>query len=460
MADSKKESPKNVNRRDFIKIGALAGVGALVSKLPGGEVSETASKKVRTKPGLPDAPPIAKVKVGFVGVGHQGSSHVENFLRIEGVEIKAICDIIPSKVEAMQKKVTDAGFPKPKGYSKGEHDFVRMCEEEDLDLVFTATPWRWHLPVMVAAIKNGKHAATEVPAVLTLDEAWELVETAEKYQKHAVMMENCNYGRRELMVLNMVRQGIFGEIIHAAGGYQHDLRELKVNPDFYEGQWRIEHSVKRNGNLYPTHGLGPISNCIGINRGDRFDYLVSMSSKARGLNLYAAEKYGPDNKYAHTKFALGDVNVTLIHTVNGVTVTVYHDTDLPRPYSRIDMVQGTTAISMGYPDRIHIEGRSPAHQWEPLEKYRDEFDHPLWRHIGELAKGAGHGGMDFLEDYRLVRALQTGTPTDMDVYDAVTLSAVSPLSEISVAGRSKPVDFPDFTRGMWKKRPPLVIPGE
>jgi hypothetical protein len=296
--------------------------------------------------------------------------------------------------------------------------------------------------------------------VLTLDEAWELVETAEKYQKHAVMMENCNYGRRELMVLNMVRQGIFGEIIHAAGGYQHDLRELKVNPDFYEGQWRIEHSVKRNGNLYPTHGLGPISNCIGINRGDRFDYLVSMSSKARGLNLYAAEKYGPDNKYAHTKFALGDVNVTLIHTVNGVTVTVYHDTDLPRPYSRIDMVQGTTAISMGYPDRIHIEGRSPAHQWEPLEKYRDEFDHPLWRHIGELAKGAGHGGMDFLEDYRLVRALQTGTPTDMDVYDAVTLSAVSPLSEISVAGRSKPVDFPDFTRGMWKKRPPLVIPGE
>jgi hypothetical protein len=157
---------------------------------------------------------------------------------------------------------------------------------------------------------------------------------------------------------------------------------------------------------------------------------------------------------------LGDVNVTLIHTVNGVTVTVYHDTDLPRPYSRIDMVQGTTAISMGYPDRIHIEGRSPAHQWEPLEKYRDEFDHPLWRHIGELAKGAGHGGMDFLEDYRLVRALQTGTPTDMDVYDAVTLSAVSPLSEISVAGRSKPVDFPDFTRGMWKKRPPLVIPGE
>jgi len=456
MADKLNEQ-KGFNRRDFIKLGA-SGIGAAaVSNLLNS--CQTTTSHVGGKPGLPLVPPIDVVKIGFVGVGNQGSSHVRNFLQIDGVEIKAICDIIPEKVERMQSWVTEAGFPKPTGYSKGEYDFIRMCEEEELDLVFTATPWDWHVPVCVAAMKNGKHAATEVPATVTVEEAWQLVETAEKYQKHCVMMENCNYGRRELMVLNMVRQGVFGELIHAAAGYLHDLRNYKIG-DAYEGQWRIKHSIRRNGNLYPTHGLGPVSNCIGINRGDRFDYLVSMSSKGRGLNQYAAKKMGPDSQFAKTKFALGDVNVTLIHTVNEVTITLYHDTNLPRPYSRIDLVQGTQAISMGYPDQIYIEGISPEDEWEPLSKYQEKYDHPLWQKIGELAKGAGHGGMDFLEDYRLIRAFRTGTPTDMDVYDAAALSAVSELSEISVANKGRPVDIPDFTRGLWKERPALLVPGQ
>ena len=455
--EEKENKKDGLKRRDFIKLGA-AGVGAVAVGNLINSCTDKTTRTLNSKPGLPTVAPMDKVRIGFVGVGNQGSSHVRNFLRIEGVEIRAICDIIPEKVERMQNWVTEAGFAKPAGYSKGEYDFKRMCEQEELDLVFTSTPWRWHVPVCVAAMENGKHAATEVPAAITLDEAWQLVETAEKYQKHCVMMENCNYGRRELMVLNMVRQGVFGELIHAAAGYLHDLRNYKIG-DAYEGQWRIKHSINRNGNLYPTHGLGPVSNCIGINRGDRFDYLVSMSSKARGLNLFAAEKVGPDSEFAKTKFALGDVNVTLIKTVNEVTITLYHDTNLPRPYDRIDMVQGTQAISIGYPDRIHIEGKSPAHEWEALEKYRQEYDHPLWQKIGELAKGAGHGGMDFLEDYRLIQALRTGTPTDMDVYDAAALSAVSELSERSVANKSRPVDFPDFTRGFWKERPPLVVPG-
>jgi hypothetical protein len=308
-------------------------------------------------------------------------------------------------------------------------------------------------------MKNGKHAATEVPAAVTIDECWDLVETAEKYNKHCVMMENCNYGQRELMVLNMVRKGVFGELINASAGYLHDLRNYKLG-GAYEEDWRIQHSIKRNGNLYPTHGLGPVANCMNINRGDRFDYLVSMSSNARGLNNFAAKHLGPDHKYSKMKYALGDVNISLIKTVKGLTISLFHDTNLPRPYDRIDMVQGTNAISIGYPDRIHIEGKSPAHEWESLENYREQFDHDLWKNIGELAKGANHGGMDFLEDYRLVQSLLTGTPTDMDVYDAVALSVQSELSEISVADKSRPVDFPDFTRGMWKKREPLVIPGK
>jgi len=198
---------------------------------------------------------------------------------------------------------------------------------------------------------------------------------------------------------------------------------------------------------------------MNINRGDRFDYLVSMSSNARGLNKFAKEHLGPDHKYSKIKFKLGDVNTSIRKTVNGLTITLIHDTNLPRPYDRIDMVQGTNAISIGYPDRIHIEGKSPAHEWEPLENYRNEFDHDLWKNIGDSAKGANHGGMDFLEDYRLVEALLTGNQKDMDVYDAAALSAPAELSEISVANKSKAVDFPDFTRGMWKERESLVIPG-
>jgi len=308
-------------------------------------------------------------------------------------------------------------------------------------------------------MKNGKHAATEVPAALTLDECWQLVETSEKYRKHCVMMENCCYDRPEMTVLNMVRKGVFGELIHAECGYLHDLRNYKLS-DYYQDQWRVKFSLSHNANLYPTHGIGPVAQCMNINRGNQFDYLVSMSSNARGLSLYAKEHLGHDNPLTTADYKLGDLNLTLIRTVQGQTIYLSHDTNLPRPYSRIFLIQGTRAIHQGYPERIHIEDRSPKHQWEPLEKYRNEYNHPLWRNLGDKGAEAVHGGMDWLEDFRLMQCLQRGEAMDMDVYDAAAWSCIVQLTGDSVAGRSRPVSFPDFTRGAWPKRKPLGIVGE
>jgi predicted dehydrogenase len=305
-------------------------------------------------------------------------------------------------------------------------------------------------------MQNGKHAATEVPAAVTLEECWELVESAERYHKHCIMMENVNYGRWEMMVFHMVRQGMFGEVLHGEGGYLHDLRGIKFSTEG-EGLWRRAHSRERNGNLYPTHGLGPVANCMDINRGDRFEYLVSMSGPSRGLQQFAQEHFPDGSPQRQERFVLGDVNASLIKTTRGRTIYVVHDTNLPRPYSRIHMVQGTKGLFQGYPNRVHIEGRSPEHRWEPAEEYLEEFEHPLWRAKGDIGEGTGHGSMDFLEDYRLVKCLLKGEPTDMNVYDAAALSAVTELSERSVASRSQPAEFPDFTRGRWKTNPALGI---
>ncbi|MHC4942191.1 MAG: Gfo/Idh/MocA family protein [Planctomycetota bacterium] len=441
-------------RRDFMKLGALAATAAGMGLTQCTVTREQAAGPAPAKPFA--APPMERVRIGFVGVGGMGSHHVSNLLKIEGADIHAVCDIVEEKVRRIQQWVVDAGQPEPTGYWRGDWDFVRMCENEDLDLVFTATPWRWHVPVCVAAMKNGKHAATEVPAAVTLDECWELVETSEKLKKHCVMMENCCYGRSEMLVLNMVRQGLFGEVLYAEAGYLHDLRNLKFTPAG-EGLWRTDHSIRRDGNLYPTHGLGPVAQCMNINRGDRFEFLVSMSTKSRGLNLFAETKFGPDDPKTLQKYELGDINTSLIRTHNGCVITLVHDCSSPRPYSRINMVQGTNGIFSGYPDRIHIEGRSPAHQWEEPDKYFEEFEHPLWKAEGERAKGRGHGGMDFLENYRLIHCLKNGLPLDMDVYDAAAWSVVSDLTERSVANKSRPVDFPDFTRGRWKTKAPLKI---
>ncbi len=444
-------SSNNTKRRDFLKTGALAGLGLSMARSP-----EPSRPKNKTMP-LFKVKPIKTVRVGFVGVGGRGSSHVRNFLKLQGVEIKAVCDIVESKVKRIQQWVTDSGQPEPAGYSRGEYDFERLCENQDVDLIIDSTPWRWHVPVCVAAMTNDKHAATEVPAAITLDECWKLVETAEKTKKHCIMLENCCYDWPELMVLNMARKGVMGEIIHGEVGYLHDLRAIKFS-DSGEGLWRLDHSVERDGNLYPTHGLGPLAQVMDVNRGDCFDYLVSMSSPALGLRQYADENLATTHPKYRLNFKCGDVNSSLIKTKKGKTIVLTHNTNNPRPYSRYNLVQGTRGIFRGYPDRIYLEGISPkAHTWEPLETYTGEYEHPLWGRLKQQAKDGGHGGMDYIMVHRLIYCLQNGLAMDMDVYDAAAWSAVSALSEKSAANKSRPVDFPDFTRGQWKTTPPLGI---
>ena len=438
----------DLKRRDFLKLGGAAVVAGATPLA--GEASQPAS-------GVPfSAPPIEMVRIGYVGIGGQGGGHVNNLLKIPGCRITAVCDIRPERTEWATTQITAAGQPPPTVYNRGPRDFERLCETESLDLVYNATPWEFHVPIMLSAMKNGKHTATEVPAAMTIDDCWAIVEAAEKLQKHCVLMENCNYDRMEMMAFNMVRKGVFGELLHAEGGYLHDLRSEKFS-DSGEGLWRRAWATKVNGNLYPTHGLGPVANCLDINRGDRFDYLVSMSGPSRGLQAWAAEHEPADSPKRRETYVLGDVNVSLIKTVQGRTIVVQHSTNLPRPYSRIHLVQGTKGLFQGYPHRVYIEGRGKLSQWQTAEDLLAEFEHPLWKEIAERAQGAGHGGMDFIEDYRLIKCLREGTPTDMNVYDAASLSAVVELSTRSNAKRSASLDMPDFTRGKWKTNPPLDL---
>jgi Glycosyl hydrolase 109, C-terminal domain/Oxidoreductase family, NAD-binding Rossmann fold len=438
-----------LNRRDFLELG-----GALIAACA--VDAPIAASEEQAAAGPFAAAPIETVRIGYVGIGGQGSGHVENLLKIPGCRITAVCDIRPERTDWATKAITAAGEPAPKVYTRGPHDFERLCETEDLDLVYNATPWEWHVPIMLAAMKNGKHTATEVPAAMTIEDCWAMVEAAEKLKKHCVLMENCNYDRMEMMVFNMVRQGLFGEILHAEGGYLHDLRSIKF-ADEGEGLWRRAWATKVNANLYPTHGLGPIANCLDINRGDRFDYLVSMSGPSRGLQAWAAEHVAADSPKRQERYVLGDVNVSLIKTALGKTIVVEHCTNLPRPYSRIHLVQGTKGLFQGYPNRVYIEGRGREDQWQQAADLLAEFEHPLWKEMAAAASGAGHGGMDFIEDYRLIKCLHEGKPTDMNVYDAAALSAVVHLSAQSVAKRSTAMEFPDFTKGRWKTTPPLGI---
>jgi Oxidoreductase family, NAD-binding Rossmann fold len=455
MSDPKKRMPDDPSRRDFLRAGVAAGLAAAVR--PERAAAQTAASPAGTT--LFAAPPMERVRIGYVGVGERGAFHVDSLLRIEGAEIRAVCDIVPEKVAAAQERVKAAGQPAPAGYSRGERDFERMCDEQELDLVYNATPWEWHVPICLAAMRTGKHAATEVPAAVTVEECWQLVEAAEKHQRHCVMMENCCYDRREMLTLVLVRRGLLGEVLHGECAYLHDLRAIKFARES-EGLWRRAHSERRNGNLYPTHGLGPVAQCMDVNRGNRFDYLVSMSGNSRGLQRWAAEHLAADDPRRKETYKLGDVNTTLIRTVNGQTIFLSHDTNSPRPYSRIGLVQGTRGLVQGWPDRVYLEGRSPNDEWEPAKKYYKEFEHPLWRPKRVRDDKSGHGGMDYLVNQRLVECLRRGLPTDQNVYDAAAWSAISGLTERSVAEGSRPVEVPDFTRGRWKTTPPLGIVGE
>ena len=416
------------DRRGFLKTGAFAGTAWAVGR----ECLAADASDVKVQP-------MDIVRVGFVGIGSRGTHLLSLLLDLKGVEVRAVCDIIPERVAKAEQMVTAAGQPKPTGYSRGETDFKRLCETEELDLVVNATrPWKWHVPISVAAMTTGKHAATEVPAAETIAGCWELVGTAEKTQKYCIMLENCCYFREAMLVHNMLQKGLFGELRHCEAGYQHYGRRARPAATQSSRTGDVW-----SANSYPTHPIGPVAQWMDINRGNRFDYLVSMSAAGTRGNRSA------------------DINTSLIRTVAGQTITLYFDTKLPRPYDLIYRVQGTGGICMATADKIYLEGRSPKPDtWESMEPYYEEFDHPLWKALGEKAsKRGGHGGGDWLQMHRLIRALQTGTPPDMDVYDAAAWSCITELSEKSVAKRSSPMDFPDFTRGRWKTAKPIGIIG-
>jgi len=450
-------SGQKLSRRELLRRGA----GLTLTPLAAGVSSRSRSAGDERK----------KVRIGMVGVGHRGTALLRTLLRFGNVEINALADITPGNLAHAQSLVEQERGKRPEGYGTGPEDFRKLVLRDDLDAVIGATPWAWHAPIAVASMKAGKHAGIEVPAATTLEECWDLVNTSEATGVPCMMLENVCYFRDMLMLLNMVRQGVLGELTHCAAGYQHDCRAqcFDENGNFSaekfaptEGSsayqlWYTLYALSHNGNLYPTHPIGPVAQCLNINRGDLFTYLVSMSSKSRGLSLYVKERFGPDHENAQRHYAQGDINTTLIKTRSDCTVVLYYDSHSPRPYDLGFRVQGTNGLYMMTRDSIYIEVKRQADTWEAFDRYRQKYGHPLWKKLGEVAETHGHRGADYITLYKFIQAVRNRTTPEVDVYDAASWSSIMPLSESSVAQGSAPVEFPDFTRGKWKSRSPLPV---
>ncbi|WP_417359158.1 Gfo/Idh/MocA family protein [Galbibacter sp.] len=464
----------NDNRRNFLKIGSLAGLGlasgsvlaACQTKTEGNATATSIAAAAGQQAGSQifnmsgyKAPKLDKVRIGFVGLGMRGPHAVERMSYIEGVEIKGLCDIRPKQIDKVLKTLEGTNH-KPDLYSDGPDDWKKMFDRDDIDLVYIATPWALHTPMAVYGMEAGKHVAVEVPAAKTIDECWQLVETSERTKKHCMMLENCCYDFFELLTLNMARQGYFGEIIHGEGAYIHDLVDLNFNKNGYESMWRLEENIGRDGNLYPTHGLGPICQIMNVNRGDQMDYLTSLSSNDFSMHQRAVDLAKEDNffqEYTDAAFR-GNMNTTMVKTKNGRSIMIQHDVSSPRPYSRIHVVSGTEAMARKWPSPERI---AKGHSWlkeDEMKAVEEKYTPEIIKKVGDLAKQVGgHGGMDFIMDWRLIDCLRNGLALDQDVYDAALWSAITPLSEQSVANRAQSVDVPDFTRGSWKTNAPVDI---
>lgn len=412
------------------------------------------------------AAPLDAVRVGLVGAGDRGLYLLRMLLGMEKVEVRAVCDVVQSKVVRAQRLVQERHQPAPAGFWQGPTDYQHLCQRDDLDLVINTTPPPLHAPVCLAALEAGKHVAAEAPLALTVDDCWHLVEAAEKAGRHCALLENYCYQRDVMMVWNMVRRGLFGEVMHVEGGYQRDSRDsvLQLAAD---GSlvWLGKFRQGRMGNVNPTHDLGPLMQWLDIHHGDRLDYLVSMGGPARSFNLYGAQYFGPTNFLTTTHFDMSDINTCLLRTVKGKTIYLLSDLLLARAQPRnVYRLMGTRGTFDRSTDKIYLEGKSPRRdrwhgEWEPAAKYFEEFDHPWWREMRVRTIGTGQGGGDYLCTERVIQALRQGTPPDIDVYDAAAMSSVIELSERSARDRSRPVDVPDFTRGRWANTPPVAIPG-
>jgi len=396
---------------------------------------------------------IGKMRFGFIGVGGRGTYLLRLILQLPEVKVTAICDINEGNLKRAIKMVGEKDGTQLPGYSKGPFDYRRLLERNDVDAVVIATPVPLHAPMAVDAMRAGKHAFSEVAAATTLDDCWALVETTEKTGRLYMMAENCCYMRPQMMILHMVQQGLFGDFTYAECGYVHDCRNLKFNADG-SLTWRGEMARDMIGNLYPTHSLGPVAHWLGINRGDRLVSLVAMTTRQAAFELYAAKRFGKDSPAAKIKFAVGDSTTTLIRTAKGVVIDLRYDTASARPHPTTCYygLQGTTASYDSDGDKIWIEGRSKEKTWEALSKYAEEYDHPMWKKYESKAQKTAHGGGDFFPLREFLRAIRTGGPAPVDVYDAAAWSSIIPLSAESLRSKNKPIAIPDFTRGKWKSR--------
>ncbi|PIQ11629.1 MAG: glycosyl hydrolase [Ignavibacteriales bacterium CG18_big_fil_WC_8_21_14_2_50_31_20] len=452
---------KPFNRRDFLKNAAITGAGLALS--PSLMFPKPKVRFQRSKPG-------GKVNIAFIGVGLRGQNHVENIAKRNDVEITAICDLDPDAISITQKILRDNSRKEATVYTGDEEAFMKLLEREDVDGVIISTPWLWHTRMAVASMKAGKFAGVEVSAANTIEECWDLVNTSEETGVPCMILENVCFARESMAVLRMIRENVFGELVHGTCGYRHDLRGVKFNDGktpygpgvefgekgISESKWRTEHSLKRNGDIYPTHGIGPVAGWFDINRGNRFVSLTSTATKSIGLHNYIVNhpKGGENHPNAKLEWKLGDIITTVIKTANDESIIVTHDTNLPRPYSWGFTLHAAKGVWCGQYEgkRVYIEGESKPHTWTDGSEYDNlmkKYDHPMWQEEEKNAQDSGHGGIDYFTDKAFVESVKNMVQPPIDVYDAATWSAISPLSEASIASNSSPQFFPDFTRGRW-----------
>jgi len=462
---------KNLNRRNFIKKTSLSAAAMVTTSALANTWQQQGTRPTSSKyMGDFSAPKLPTIRAAFIGVGARGGDHLKFFAALNGTEVVAVCDLYADNVAKWVAVAKAIGKGKSHtaiaSYHGDENQWQVMLDQLKPDVVFIATNWKNHAPMAIAAMEKGAHAFVEVPIAVTLKEMWDIVDTSERTQRHCMMMENVNYSRDELLFLNLCRQGVIGEPLHAEASYIHELRTQMEHEERGTGSWRTLHYANRNGNLYPTHGLGPVAQYMNLARGeDMFSSLVSFSSPARGRALYAEAHYPADHKWNQLDYRGGDLNTSIIKTNLGKTIMVQWDETSPRPYSRLNLIQGTKGILAGFPTRVALEGgvagaTESHHQWaqgEALAELYEKYDHPLYKRLNQVAQGSGHGGMDGIMMYRIVECLQQGIPLDQNVYEGCLWSAVSPLSERSVASGGAPQIFPDFTRGNWKDTKALQI---
>ena len=459
-----------IGRRNFLKKTSLSAASLYMASTVACTTEKENAPSGGAYMGDFAAPKLDTVRIAMIGVGNRGSGHARQLASIEGTEIVAIADLYEDLVDRSVTNCVAAGNGRHQNiarYFGGDGDWKKMLAEVKPDAVFIATNWSNHAPMAIETMKQGAHAFVEVPIAVTLQDMWDIVDTSEQTQKHCMMMENVNYGREELLYLNLCRQGKIGEILHAEAAYIHELRFQMEEQERGTGSWRTPHYANRNGNLYPTHGLGPVAQYMNLGRGeDQFNSLVSFSTPARGRKAYAEKNYAADHKWNALDYKGGDLNTSIVKTHLGRTIMIQWDETSPRPYSRHNLVQGTLGAIAGFPTRIALEGgvegaTDSHHRWaqgEQLDAIYEQYEHPMYKRLGALAtKMGGHGGMDFMMLYRAVECLRTGTPLDQNVYEGCLWSSVAPLSEASVAQGGMPQKFPDFTRDNWAQTKPLSI---